>query len=120
MSRTIRTYNDLLLEKDRLQSLLDAQKELIKLDMDGIKSGLKPASSVLSFVGSFGKKTVTNPLLGMAVSLSTDLLMRKFLFKRAGWAVKTVLPFVVRKVTNNIVSNPAKPSILSKLVKKIT
>ncbi|MET0244799.1 MAG: hypothetical protein ABW174_15080 [Flavitalea sp.] len=110
----------MLLEKERLQSLLDAQKELVKLDIQGIKTGLKPASNMLSFVGSFGKKTVSNPLLGMAVSLSTDLLMRKFLFKRAGWAVKTVLPFVVKKFTNNIVANPAKPSMISKLLKKIT
>jgi hypothetical protein len=119
MNRTIHSYNDLQLEKERLQALLDAQKELIKLDIAGLKHGLKPATTALSFVGNFTKKTKSNPLLGIAVSLSTDLLMRKFFLKRAGWAVKTVMPFVIKRVTNNIVANPsAKTSMLGKLVRK--
>ncbi|HMF70505.1 MAG TPA: hypothetical protein VK616_03465 [Flavitalea sp.] len=119
MNNNIHTHDDLVREKERLQALLDAQKELIKLDFQDIKSELKPASNVMSFIGNFGKKASTNPLLGMAVSLSTDILMRKFLFKRAGWAIKTVLPFVLRKVTASIAAKPARTGLLSKLVRKI-
>ena len=119
MNNNIRTHDDLIREKERLQALLDAQKELIKLDFQDIKSELKPASNVMSFIGNFGKKASTNPLLGMAVSLSTDILMRKFLFKRAGWAIKTVLPFVLRRVTTSMAAKPARTGLLSKLVRKI-
>lgn len=119
MSKTIHSYNDLVLEKERLQLLLDAQKDLVKLDIAGLKNGLKPATTALSFVGNFTKKAKTNPLLGIAVSLSTDLLMRTFFLKRAGWAVKTVMPFVIKRVTNKIVSNPsAKQGLIGKFVKK--
>ena len=119
MNNSIRTHDDLIREKERLEALLDAQKELIRLDFQDIKSGLKPASNVMSFVGNFGKKVSTNPLLGMAVSLSTDLLMRKFFLKRAGWAIKTVLPFVLRRVTTNIAAQPARTGFLAKIIKKI-
>jgi len=118
MSKTITTHKDMLLEKQRLEALLDAQKELLKLDLEGIKTGLKPATNVVSFIGSMKKKTAANPLLGIAVGLSTDILMRKLLFKRAGWAVKTILPFVMRRVTSNLVSNPARPGLLGKMAKK--
>ena len=118
MSKTITTHKELMLEKARLQQLLEAQKELLQLDLQGIKTGLKPASKVISFFGDFQKKTAANPLLGIAVSLSTDVLMRKVLFKRAGWAVKTVLPFVIRKFTTNVAANPGRPGLLSKLIKK--
>ena len=120
MSKHITTHKDLLLEKERLQALLEAQKELIELDLNGLKSDLKPASNMISFIGSFKKKTASNPLLGIAVGLSTDMLMRKLLFKRAGWAVKTVLPFVMRRVTTNLTANPAKPGLLAKVIKKFS
>ena len=126
MSKHITSHKDMMLEKERLQALLAAQKELIELDIQGFKSKLKPATNAISFLGSFKKKTASNPLLGIAVGLSTDLLLRKVLFKRAGWAVKTVLPFLMRRVTTNLVSKtnlvstPAKPGLLGKLVKKLS
>lgn len=119
MNNNIRTHVDLLREKERLEALLDAQKDLIQLDIQGIKTGLKPATNIVSFVGSMGKKAVTNPLLGIAVGLSTDILMRKFFLKRAGWVVKAVLPFVIKKVTNKVSVNPGKPSLFGRIIKKI-
>jgi hypothetical protein len=120
MNRKIQTYDDLLAEKARLQELLDAQKELLKLDVQDIKSSFKPATNVLSMIGDMKKKSVTNPLLGIAVSLSTDILLRKLLFKRAGWALKTILPFVMKKVTKQIVSNPPKAGLFGRLLRKAT
>jgi hypothetical protein len=120
MSKNITTHKEMMLEKQRLEALLHAQKELIELDLKGLKSELKPATNVISFVSSFKKKAASNPLLGIAVGLSTDILMRKLLLKRAGWAVKTVLPFVMRRVTTNLVSNSAKPSLVAKMVKKFS
>jgi hypothetical protein len=118
MSKIITTHKELMLEKARLQALLEAQKELLQLDLEGIKSGLKPAQNVISFFGDFKKKTAANPLLGIAVSLSTDVLMRKLLFKRAGWAVKTVLPFVLKKFTTSMVSKP-RQGLLGKILRKV-
>lgn len=118
MSKIITTHKELMLEKARLQALLEAQKELLQLDLEGIKSGLKPAQNVISFFGDFQKKSAANPLLGIAVSLSTDVLMRKLLFKRAGWAVKTVLPFVLRKFTTSMASKP-RQGVLGKLLRKV-
>ncbi|MHA4845337.1 hypothetical protein ACX0G7_14290 [Flavitalea antarctica] len=120
MSKNITTHEEMMLEKKRLEALLEAQKELIELDLKGLKSDLKPASKAIAFVGSFKNKAASNPLLGIAVGLTTDILMRKLLLKRAGWAVKTVLPFVMRRVTTNLVSNSAKPGLLTKMVKKFT
>ena|SRR5690242_5790363 len=120
MSKIITTHKELMEEKARLEALLEAQKELIHLDVEGLKTGLKPASNVMSFVGSFKKKSASNPLIGMAAGLATDVILRKVLFKRAGWAVKTVLPFVMRRVTTNLVTSSAKPGLLSTLVQKFS
>jgi hypothetical protein len=120
MSKHITTHEEMMQEKQRLEALLEAQKELIELDLKGIKSELKPATNAISFLGSLKKKTASNPLLGLAVGLSTDLLLRKILFKRAGWAVKTVLPFVMRRVTTNLVSTQVKPGLIGKMVRKFT
>src|SRR5688572_13403758 len=116
MSKIITTHKEMMDEKARLEALLEAQKELIHLDLQGLKTGLKPATNVVSFVGSFKKKSADNPLIGMVAGLATDIVLRKLLFKRAGWAVKTVLPFVMRKVTTNLASTSGKPGILNKLL----
>ena len=120
MSKIITTHKEMMEEKARLQALLEAQKELIHLDLQGLKSGLKPATNMVSFVSSFKKKSADNPMIGMVAGLATDIILRKLLFKRAGWAVKTVLPFVMRKVTTNLASTSAKPGILNKLLKRFT
>jgi hypothetical protein len=115
MSKVITTHAELMAEKARLQILLEAQKELIELDLRGIKGNLKPAANLVSMLGNFKNKAASNPLLGIAVSLSTDILLRKLFFKRAGWVVKTVLPFVLKQVTTNLVANPARQGLLGKV-----
>jgi hypothetical protein len=121
MKKTILTYDELLAERTRLEALLEAQKELIKIEMDNLKAELKPATNVLSFAGNFTQKTRSNPLLGMAVSLSTDILMRTFFLKKAGWAVKALMPFVIKKVTNKVIGNaPAsKPGLMKKVIRAV-
>ncbi len=121
MNKTIHTYDELVAERARLEALLEAQKDLLKIEFDNIKAELKPATNVLSFAGNFTQKTRSNPLLGMAVSLSTDILMRTFFLKKAGWAVKAFMPFVIKKVTNKVISRaPAsKPGLAGKLVRAV-
>ncbi len=118
MKKTIQTYDELIAERERLESLLEAQKELIKIEFDNLKAELKPATNILSFAGNFTQKSRSNPLLGMAVSLSTDILMRTFFLKKAGWAVKALMPFVIKKVTNKVISRaPAsRPGLFRKVV----
>ena len=115
------TYNDLLEEKARLQNLLKAQKELIQLDIAEIKTELRPATKVLKFVGKVGDTTKRNPIIGFAVGMGTDLLLRKFLFKKVGWAAKLVLPFIVRNASNRLLSNTRTSlvkNLFSRFVKK--
>ena len=121
MNKAIHTYDELLAERARLEALLEAQKELIKIEFNNLKSELKPATNVLSFAGNFTQKSRTNPLLGMAVSLSTDILMRTFFLKKAGWAVKALMPFVIKKVTNKVISRaPAsKPGLAKRVIRAV-
>jgi hypothetical protein len=112
------TYNELLEEKARLQNLLKAQKEIIQLDITEIKNELKPATRVLKFVGKVGDTSKANPLLGFAVGMGTDILLRRFLFKKAGWIAKLVLPFVVRNASSRILTG-TKNSLVKKLFSRI-
>ena len=119
MTKTILTYNDLLEEKSRLENLLKAQKELIQLDVQEIKNELKPATNILNFVGNVGESARKNPLLGFAMGMGTDLLLRKFLFNKVGFVAKLVLPFLVRNASSKIVSK-TKGGFLKKLLGKIS
>lgn len=41
MSKSIRSYNELLAEKQRMELLLAAQKELVRYDLAGTQSRIK-------------------------------------------------------------------------------
>lgn len=119
MSKRVMTYNDMLEEKARLQNLLKAQKELIQLDIADIKAELRPATKVLKFVGKVGDTTKKNPILGFALGVGTDLLLRKFLFKKVGWAAKIVLPFIVRSASSRMLSK-TRTSLVKNLFSRLT
>lgn len=105
MTKRINTYNDLLEEKDRLKKLLQAQKELIKEDVNEIKEELRPVREAAGVVGKFITRDHTNPLLTMGTDAAIDLLVRKLILSRAGWFGKLVIPFLVKNFTSHVVTD---------------
>lgn len=105
MTKRINTYNDLLEEKGRLKKLLQAQKELIKEDVNEIKEELRPVREAAGVVGKFITRDHSNPLLTMGTDVAIDLIIRKFILSKAGWFGKLVIPFLVKNFTSHVVTD---------------
>ena len=110
----IRTYDDLLKEKTRLKALLQAQKELIREDVEDIKEELKPIKSAIGVIGKFTTRDKSNPLLTSATETVVDLLVKKLVLARSGWLTKLVVPFLMKNVSSHLV-NDNQGAIFSKL-----
>jgi hypothetical protein len=113
-STTIRTYNDLLTEKERLKALLQAQKAVIRQDVEEIKAELQPVKNAISVVGKFTTRDKSNPLLTSATESIIDLLVKRMLLSRTGWLTKLVVPFLMKNVSSHLV-NANQGKIFSKL-----
>ena len=114
MTKPIRTYNDLLEEKERLKLLLSAQKELVREDINQIKQELAPVKSAISMVGKFATKDNRNWILTTAADTIIDLVVRKMVLSKAGLITKLVVPFFMKNFSSHVIADN-KNKIISKL-----
>ncbi len=115
MSKPIKTYEDLLLEKERLKQLLKAQKELVHRDFAEIKQEFAPVRSAISFVGKFATKDKSSLLLNTVSDQVVDLLVKKVLLARSGWLTRLAIPFLVKNFSTHILAEN-KNAIWAKIV----
>lgn len=114
----IRSYDDLLLEKERLRTQLDTQKSELNGRIREVKEKLAPVGTILSAIGGITALGAGNPLLKTGVGFAVDMLLKKKLFKGSGLLKGLVGSFLVRNVATKILTGTAGV-LLGKLVKKV-
>lgn len=114
MTSTIRTYEDLVAERQRLESLLLTQKQIIREDIDEIKVELAPVKTAINFVGKLTTQDHSNPLLNGTINTIIDLVVRKGILAKAGWFTKFIVPFVMKNFSSHVVDEK-KDDILRKV-----
>jgi hypothetical protein len=105
MSKRIQTYQDLLDEKQQMEVLLHAQKELVLADLREIKEELQPARDVLAFVGKVTTRDRSNVLLSMGSDKLIDWVVKKLILAKAGWLTRLVVPYLLKNYSSHIVSD---------------
>jgi len=114
MNKSIKTYNDLLEEKQQLEVLLNAQRELIRYDMQQLKTEIQPAIKAVGLVGKMFTKDKSNALLNTGADTVIDLLFKKVLLGRAGWVTRLVVPYFLKNVSSHIIAEK-KDTLLQKV-----
>lgn len=114
MTNSIRSYQDLLVEKDRLKALLHTQKELVRQDIREIKEEFAPVKAAISILGKVTTKEPGNFLLTGTANSIIDLVVKKLLLRRSGWLVRTVVPFLLKNYSSHFIGEH-KDDILRKV-----
>ncbi len=114
MTKPIRTYKELLEEKERLKLLLSAQKELVRQDINEIKQELAPVRSAISTVGKMVTKDKTNWVLSTAADTIIDIVVRRMILSKAGWITRLAVPFFMKNFSSHFIADN-KDKILNKL-----
>ncbi|MBO9561855.1 MAG: hypothetical protein J7621_03740 [Niastella sp.] len=114
----IKSYDDLLLEKARLQAQLNVQKNELNERVRNVKEKLAPVGTILSAVGGITAMGAGNPMLKTGVGIAVDMLLKKKLFKKSGLITGLVGSFLVRNVATKVVAGTAGV-LLGKLAKKL-
>jgi hypothetical protein len=105
MTKPIKTYQDMLDEKERLEILLGNQKEKVKNSAHALKAEFKPAFSAISFLGSLVTRDSTNPVLGATANTMIDLVVKKLILGRAGWIARTIIPLLVKNMSSHYIAD---------------
>jgi hypothetical protein len=105
MKRKIRSYDDLEREEKLLEDLLQAQKQLVQLDILQLKAQLKPATMALQFLNKITTVDKTNPLLNQGANTAIDFILKKFVLARAGWITQLLVPLVVKNYSSHFIAD---------------
>lgn len=104
MSNSIRSYNELIAEKQRMEFLLAAQKELVKYDLQELKAELKPAISAVAMLGKVTTMDSSNPLISGFTNTAIDLVVKKGLLGRAGWVTRLLVPVLLKNYSSHFIT----------------
>lgn len=114
-NKRIRTYEDLVIEQQRLVSLLKTQESFIKVDIAGVKEGLQPFGKALQVVNKMATRDNTAPVMNFGLEMGVDLLIRKVLLARAGWFTKIVVPFLVKNYSSHIIGEDKRAALIQRI-----
>ena len=99
----INNYDDLILERKRLESDLALYKSIITQELDEIKHKVEPITDVVSFFSPSKNPPANNKLLQAGANLGIELLVRQKFLSKAGWLTKLVVPFILKKVSSRAI-----------------
>jgi hypothetical protein len=115
MNKRIRTYEELLEEQQVLLSRLKTQEAQIRVDIAGVKEGLKPLGKAWNVVNKMATRDNTAPVLNFGMEMGIDLLIRRVLLARAGWFTKVVVPFLIKNYSSHIIGEEKREALMNKI-----
>ena len=104
----IRSFDELVSEKERLKALFASQKEGIKAEIGALKDNFDPVKKIAKKMGKFTGPDKSLGLLNTGLGFAIDLLLRKVILKKSGWMVKLAAPFIVKNVVSHFTANKIK------------
>ncbi|GAB4091161.1 hypothetical protein [Flaviaesturariibacter terrae] len=121
MSKKIASYDDLVEEKARLEELLGLQKAAIKGSLSSIQEDVRPVTNgllvVTRLLTKIGKRNrPTSPLLNVGLDIGVDMVLRRYLLRKAGWFSRTFVPLAASTLIARFL-NSEKETAFSRKVK---
>jgi len=117
MSKRIETYEDLIEEKKRLETLLESKKLEVSEDWNGVKHNLRPVTNALSFIGKFTHRNPSNPLVNFGINMAGDVFLKKFILRRADWVTRLLLPVFIKNYSSNVLGETKGNNLFAKVRK---
>jgi hypothetical protein len=102
MNKKIKTYEDLLEHKQKLQTLLDAQKELVKADIQDVKAELGKSAAA---VGKIFTRDTSNFLIMAGANRLIDVVVKNTILGRAGWVLRLAIPFLLKNYSSHYIAD---------------
>ncbi len=115
MNKKIKTFEDLEDHKLRLINVLKSHEDDIRVDIAGVREGLKPFGKAMELVNKMATRDNTAPVMNFGLEMGIDLLIRKLLLAKAGWFAKIVVPFLVKNYSSHIIGQEKRELLIQKV-----
>ena len=104
MTKSVRSYKDLLEEKQRLEALLTEQRQLLRNDVQELKTQLEPLKNAVDFIRKITTKDKTSLLLTIGSDIVINSVVKRFVLSRAGWFVRNVVPYFLGNYSSHFLA----------------
>ncbi|RYY39191.1 MAG: hypothetical protein EOO08_11745 [Chitinophagaceae bacterium] len=120
MSKKIASYDDLMEEKARLEELLGLQKAAIKGSFNSIQEDVRPVTNgvlvVTRILTRIGKRNrPTSPMLNVGLDIGVDMVLRRYLLRKAGWFSRTFVPLAASTLIARYLNSEKETAFSKKL-----
>ena len=105
MNNPIQTYDDLVKRRKQLENLLQAQGELIRIDIEEIKISLAPVQNAATGLINFFTQDKAAGILGFGANRLVDGFVKRILLSRTNWLTKLVVPFFIKNVSSHLIAD---------------
>jgi hypothetical protein len=105
MNKSIRSYKDLLEEKQRLEVLLVEQREILRDDVHELKTQLEPLKRVMDFIRKITTRDKTALLLTIGSDIVINSVVKRFILSRAGWFVRNIVPYFLKNYSSHFLAD---------------
>jgi hypothetical protein len=115
-NRTIKTYDDLEREEQRLTAHLATLKLTLQEDISGVKHGLKeklnPVKKIKAKVRElFVRDDKNSPAINFALNFGLDYILRLFIPNRTSVWTKTVIPFLTKNYVSHLITDEQRQKV---------
>jgi hypothetical protein len=104
MKMKIESLKDLRQKKRILKNRINMLEDLISEDFHAIREDLRPAKVVVNTIKDMFSSN-RNGIVDESVSIAVDTIIRKVFFRKSNFLIKTILSFLVKNYTRNLVTN---------------
>jgi len=103
MKKKIKAYDQLLLEEQQLEDALQLHQRNLVHKWQGLKESVQPAVIGMKLAQKVFTRSENNPVINNGVNLVVDLVVRKWILRRAGWLPKLLIPYFVKNITSGVI-----------------
>ncbi len=104
----IKTYDDLVAERKRLEALLVVQKQRVADDWTAVKAEFEPVANTFGAIGKLTHPDRSNPILNIGLKFASDLLLKNFILSKAGWLTRLAVPLVMKNYSSHLLAEDGK------------
>lgn len=108
MTKKITTYQEMLDEEARLETLFVSQKQQLQADVTGIKHELEPFTNFAATAKRFLTRKSGQAVATVGFKLLIDGLVKNVVLAKAGWITRIAVPFFLKNYASHIAEEPGK------------
>ena len=115
MSKTIRTYKELIAYQTELEQLMAVQKQVIRQDVENLKNELRPVTNAIGIASKFFIRNKVSSVFVKTVSSLIELVLKKKILSRASWPGRLLVPFFTRNILSHLMVAEQREQLFDKL-----